>query len=164
MTQMTGAVAIVTGASWGIGFAIAQRFVAEGAKVCITGRNATALEEAAKDLGGPDVAIGVAGKGDDADHRAAVVDTQRRFLPEGETGELALAGSQVTLGYWRDAELTTKRFPVLEHPDHGREVWSLTGDLVRQEPGGDFHHLGRLDHQVKIQGHRVELEIGRAHV
>jgi len=41
---MTEQVAIVTGASRGIGFAIAQRFVAEGAKVCITGRDATALE------------------------------------------------------------------------------------------------------------------------
>jgi NAD(P)-dependent dehydrogenase (short-subunit alcohol dehydrogenase family) len=75
MTQLTGGVAIVTGASRGIGFAIAQRFVAEGAKVCITGRDATALETAAKDLGGPEVAIGVAGKGDDPDHRAAVIDT-----------------------------------------------------------------------------------------
>jgi NAD(P)-dependent dehydrogenase (short-subunit alcohol dehydrogenase family) len=75
MTQLSGAVAIVTGASRGIGFAIAQRFVAEGAKVCITGRDAAALESAAKDLGGPEVAIGVAGKGDDADHRAAVIDT-----------------------------------------------------------------------------------------
>ena len=72
---MTGQVAIVTGASRGIGFAIAQRLVAAGAKVCITGRNAAALEGAAKDLGGPDVAIGVAGKGDDAGHRATVVDT-----------------------------------------------------------------------------------------
>jgi NAD(P)-dependent dehydrogenase (short-subunit alcohol dehydrogenase family) len=72
---MTEQVAIVTGASRGIGFAIAQRLVAAGAKVCITGRSATALENAAKDLGGPDVAIGMAGKGDDADHRAAVVDT-----------------------------------------------------------------------------------------
>ena len=75
MTRLGGAVAIVTGASRGIGFAIAQRFVAEGAKVCITGRDATALETASKDLGGPEVAIGVAGKGDDADHRAAVIDT-----------------------------------------------------------------------------------------
>ena len=75
MTQLAGHVAIVTGASRGIGFAIAQRFVAEGAKVCITGRDASALENAAKDLGGPDVAIGVPGKGDDADHRAEVVDT-----------------------------------------------------------------------------------------
>jgi NAD(P)-dependent dehydrogenase (short-subunit alcohol dehydrogenase family) len=72
---MADQVAIVTGASRGIGFAIAQRFVAEGWKVAITGRNAEALDQAAKDLGGPEVAIGIAGKGDDADHRAAVIDT-----------------------------------------------------------------------------------------
>ncbi len=75
MTQLADAVAIVTGASRGIGFAIAQRFVAEGARVCITGRDAGTLEQAAKDLGGPEFAIGVAGKGDDADHRAEVIDT-----------------------------------------------------------------------------------------
>ena len=73
--RATGQVAIVTGASRGIGFAIAQRLVAEGAQVCLTGRDAAALENAARDLGGPDVVIGVAGKGDDADHRAAVIDT-----------------------------------------------------------------------------------------
>jgi NAD(P)-dependent dehydrogenase (short-subunit alcohol dehydrogenase family) len=72
---MADQVAIVTGASRGIGFAIAQRFVAEGYKVAITGRDAGALDQAAKDLGGPEFAIGVPGKGDDADHRAAVVDT-----------------------------------------------------------------------------------------
>ena len=77
MTKLNGAVAVVTGASRGIGFAIAQRFVAEGARVCITGRDAAALETAVKDLGGPEVAIGVAGKGDDPDHRAAVIDTVR---------------------------------------------------------------------------------------
>ncbi|MCA2218693.1 SDR family oxidoreductase [Jidongwangia harbinensis] len=77
MTQLTGAVALVTGASRGIGLAIAQRFVAAGARVCITGRKTEALEAAVRELGGPDVAIGVAGKGDDADHRAAVVDTVR---------------------------------------------------------------------------------------
>jgi NAD(P)-dependent dehydrogenase (short-subunit alcohol dehydrogenase family) len=72
---MSDQVAIVTGASRGIGFAIAQRFVAEGYKVCITGRKPEALEQAAKDLGGPSVALAMAGKGDDADHRAAVIDT-----------------------------------------------------------------------------------------
>ncbi|MFI5932922.1 SDR family oxidoreductase [Actinoplanes sp. NPDC051494] len=75
MSQLSGAVAVVTGASRGIGFAIAQRFVAEGAKVCITGRNAEALETAVKDLGGEEVAIGIPGKGDDAGHRAEVIDT-----------------------------------------------------------------------------------------
>src|SRR3954447_22324847 len=72
---MSDQVAIVTGASRGIGFAIAQRFVAEGYKVCITGRKPEALDQAVKDLGGPEVALAVAGKGDDPDHRAAVVDT-----------------------------------------------------------------------------------------
>ncbi|OJF14392.1 SDR family oxidoreductase [Couchioplanes caeruleus] len=75
MSKLSGAVAIVTGASRGIGFAIAQRFVAEGARVCITGRDGEALETAVKELGGPDVAIGVPGRADDADHRAAAVDT-----------------------------------------------------------------------------------------
>ena len=46
---MADQVAIVTGASRGIGFAIAQRFVAEGYQVAITGRNAEALEQAALD-------------------------------------------------------------------------------------------------------------------
>ncbi|WP_127497982.1 SDR family oxidoreductase [Actinoplanes solisilvae] len=72
---MADQVAIVTGASRGIGFAIAQRFVADGYKVCITGRDAAALDSAVKDLGGTEVAIKVAGKGDNADHRAEVVDT-----------------------------------------------------------------------------------------
>jgi NAD(P)-dependent dehydrogenase (short-subunit alcohol dehydrogenase family) len=75
MSKLSGAVAIVTGASRGIGFAIAQRFIAEGARVCITGRDADALAAAVKELGGPEVAVGVPGKGDDAGHRAAVVDT-----------------------------------------------------------------------------------------
>ncbi|MFG1602945.1 SDR family oxidoreductase [Actinoplanes sp. NPDC049265] len=82
MTQLTGTVAIVTGASRGIGFAIAQRFVADGARVAITGRNAETLAAAAKELGGPEVAIDVAGKGDDPEHRAAVVAaTTDRFGP-----------------------------------------------------------------------------------
>ncbi len=71
---MADQVAIVTGASRGIGFAIAQRFVAQGTKVAITGRDADALAAAVKELGGPAVALGVAGKGDNADHRAAVID------------------------------------------------------------------------------------------
>ena len=77
---MAEQVAIVTGASRGIGYAIAQRFVADGCRVAITGRDTAALDQATRDLGGPDVAIGVPGKGDDADHRAAVIDTVTRHF------------------------------------------------------------------------------------
>ena len=64
-----GKVAIVTGASRGIGLAIAERLVAEGAKVCITARKQEALDEAVAALGGPEHAIAVAGQADDAEHQ-----------------------------------------------------------------------------------------------
>jgi NAD(P)-dependent dehydrogenase (short-subunit alcohol dehydrogenase family) len=65
--------AIVTGASRGIGLAIAERLVADGAKVVVTARKKDALDEAVRRLGGPEFAIGVAGQADDVDHQAEVV-------------------------------------------------------------------------------------------
>jgi NAD(P)-dependent dehydrogenase (short-subunit alcohol dehydrogenase family) len=69
MTSLNGRVAIVTGASRGIGLAIAAELVGRGAKVCITARNLEPLTEAVKELGGPEVAIAVPGKSDDGDHQ-----------------------------------------------------------------------------------------------
>jgi acyl-coenzyme A synthetase/AMP-(fatty) acid ligase len=42
--------------------------------------------------------------------------------------------------------------------------WYLTGDIAMQDASGVYHHLGRIDNQIKIQGHRVELEDVEAHV
>lgn len=53
--RLDGKVAIVTGGTLGIGWAVAHRFVDEGAKVVITGRHADVGEAAAKKIGGPDV-------------------------------------------------------------------------------------------------------------
>ncbi len=71
--RFEGQVALVTGASRGIGLAVAQRLVAEGARVCITARRQPALEEAVAELGGPDHAIFSAGGSDDPEHRQAAV-------------------------------------------------------------------------------------------
>ncbi|MGW0814466.1 SDR family oxidoreductase [Streptomyces viridiviolaceus] len=75
--RFSGRVAVVTGASRGIGLAIAQRLVAEGARVCITARKAGPLEEAAAALPEGSV-ITVAGKADDPAHRREVFDTVAR--------------------------------------------------------------------------------------
>ncbi|MFD7025301.1 SDR family oxidoreductase [Promicromonospora sukumoe] len=77
--RFAGRVALATGASRGIGLAVARRIVAEGGRVVITGRDPGALAEAVAGLGA-DRALGVAGKADDAGHRADVLArTAERF-------------------------------------------------------------------------------------
>ncbi|MFW6204085.1 MAG: SDR family oxidoreductase, partial [Actinomycetota bacterium] len=73
MAGMDGKVAIVTGASRGIGHAVAGRLVADGARVCVTGRKPEALEKAAAELGEPDRVLAVPGKAHDPDHQAEAV-------------------------------------------------------------------------------------------
>ncbi|RKE18393.1 SDR family oxidoreductase [Streptomyces sp. TLI_171] len=68
-----GKVAVVTGASRGIGLGIARELVQRGAKVCITARTRETLDEAVRELGGPDHALAVAGKSDDAAHQEETV-------------------------------------------------------------------------------------------
>jgi NAD(P)-dependent dehydrogenase (short-subunit alcohol dehydrogenase family) len=80
MESLKDRVAIVTGGSRGIGLGIATELVRQGARVCVTARKPEALAAAVAELGGPDVAIGVAGKADDADHQAeAVASTMEAF-------------------------------------------------------------------------------------
>jgi NAD(P)-dependent dehydrogenase (short-subunit alcohol dehydrogenase family) len=67
--RFAGKTAIVTGASRGIGLAIAARIVREGGRVVVTARKPEGLVDAIASLGGPDVAIAVAGRGDDPDHQ-----------------------------------------------------------------------------------------------
>jgi len=73
MKSFEDRVAIVTGASRGIGLSIAAELVRRGAKVCVTARKPEPLAAAVAELGGPDVAIAVPGKGDDSDHQAEAV-------------------------------------------------------------------------------------------
>lgn len=75
--RFAGRTAIVTGASRGIGLAVAQRLVDDGARVVVTGRQQPALDEAVVQLGGSALALGVAGRADDPEHQ---VDTVTRAI------------------------------------------------------------------------------------
>lgn len=71
--ELSGKVALVTGASRGIGLGVAEALVARGDRVCITGRNEDALKEAVEKLGA-DRAVYVAGKAHDEAHQAIAVE------------------------------------------------------------------------------------------
>ncbi|MEZ6194583.1 MAG: amino acid adenylation domain-containing protein [Planctomycetota bacterium] len=87
-------------------------------------------------------------------HRALVLDEALEPVGPEEAGELCLSGPGLARGYRGDAALTAAKFPL--HPRWGRIY--RTGDLVRRDARGRHHYLGRIDAQVKIRGHRVELE------
>lgn len=81
-----------------------------------------------------------------------VADEHGNAAPCGAPGELWLAGPQLARGYAGDPERTRESFPVRE----GRR-WYRTGDRVRFDGHGRLLHLGRLDDQIKLRGHRLEL-------
>lgn len=86
---------------------------------------------------------------------ALVVDEQLREVAPGEDGELLMSGPQVALGYWNDPAATEKAFLV---PPGKDETFYRTGDRVRRPvEGQSMNYLGRIDHQIKIRGNRVEL-------
>jgi non-ribosomal peptide synthetase component F len=89
----------------------------------------------------------------------AILDESLAPLPAGREGQLAIAGGQLAQGYYGEPELTRRSFRTI-----GGKAWYLTGDLAVQDERGIFHHLGRIDHQVKILGQRVELEEVEAHL
>ncbi|MEU4770810.1 amino acid adenylation domain-containing protein [Micromonospora sp. NPDC023644] len=92
-----------------------------------------------------------------ANTTAYVVDAALAPTPVGVPGELLIGGVQLARGYHGRAALTAERFipdPFAAAP--GRRLYR-TGDLARYLPSGHIEYLGRLDHQVKIRGQRVEL-------
>ena len=91
--------------------------------------------------------------------QAGIIDENLQFLPPERDGELVVAGRQLARGYLGDPELTAVRFPMLNG-----QRWYRTGDLAFQDASGVFHHLGRIDNQVKVLGNRVELDEVEAHL
>ncbi|MFC3578235.1 SDR family oxidoreductase [Streptomyces yaanensis] len=107
LPELSGKVALVTGASRGIGYGVAEALVARGDRVVITGRNEEALKEAVEKLGG-DRVIGVAGKAHDETHQAAAV--ERAMEAFGRVDFLVNnAGTNPVFGPMADLDLNVAR-------------------------------------------------------
>ncbi|MDF3000678.1 MAG: hypothetical protein K0Q48_797 [Bacillota bacterium] len=87
--------------------------------------------------------------------RLYILDPHLNLLPIGIPGELYIGGVGLARGYIGQPELTQERF--LPDPYMPGERIYKTGDLARWFAQGDIEYLGRLDHQLKIRGFRVEL-------
>lgn len=85
-----------------------------------------------------------------------ILDENGNELPAGEKGELCIAGDQVTKGYWKNPEKNESSF-FCKEVDGKNIRFYHTGDLCYKDEDGDIMYSGRLDHQAKIQGFRVEM-------
>jgi amino acid adenylation domain-containing protein len=96
-----------------------------------------------------------------ANNRMYLLDAALRPVPAGVPGEIFVGGDSLARGYLNRPELSAERFvpSPFGEPDGGRPGERLyrTGDLGRWLPAGEIEFLGRLDHQVKVHGLRIEL-------
>lgn len=92
-----------------------------------------------------------------ANTQVYIVNSAMEPVPVGVAGELLIGGDGVSRGYWRKPSATAERFiPDPFGPAPGARLYR-TGDLARRRGDGMVEFLGRLDRQIKVHGHRIEL-------
>ena len=86
-----------------------------------------------------------------------ILDQALHPVPIGVPGELHIGGIGLARGYLNRPELTTEKFIPDPFSAYSENRLYKTGDIARYLPDGNIEFLGRLDHQIKIRGLRVEL-------
>jgi len=99
----------------------------------------------------PEVPIGAAWSA--AECRLVDPDDLHDTLDGPAVGRLLVCTATAMVGYWQRPDLTDRAFSMID----GRR-WYDTGDLVRRRVDGQLVFVGRVDNQVKVRGHRIELE------
>lgn len=89
--------------------------------------------------------------------KAFAVTDEGRVAQPGESGELFVSGPTVMQGYWADAERTAETLQFSSLVDPVGSIAYRTGDVVVLQDDGNYHLLGRRDHQIKSRGYRIEL-------
>lgn len=87
-----------------------------------------------------------------------IVDEQLNNLTDGTIGEIFIGGDGVAKGYLNRPELTAERFVDDLFSGIAGSKMYRTGDLGKIREDGEIICLGRIDHQVKVRGYRIELE------
>ena len=91
-----------------------------------------------------------------ANTQVYVLDSHMRPIPVGTEGELHISGVGLARGYLSHPDLTAEAFVPNPYSDKPGDRLYRTGDLARWRPEGRVEFLGRLDHQVKVRGFRIE--------
>ena len=91
-----------------------------------------------------------------ANTQVYILDNQLNPVPIGVPGELYIGGDGLARGYLNRPELSAEKF--VRHPfsENSEARLYKTDDLVRYRPDGNIEFLGRMDHQVKLRGFRIE--------
>ncbi len=87
-----------------------------------------------------------------------ILDDHSRPVPIGVPGELHIGGVGLARGYLDRPQLTEERFVTIEIEEGTFVRLYRTGDIARYLANGNIDFLGRVDHQVKVRGFRIELE------
>lgn len=90
------------------------------------------------------------------DFDAVLLDENGTSVSNGQIGEICIVSRYLAMGYWGDKELTDQVFQKISGTD---SRMYRSGDLGRINSNGALEHLGRKDFQVKIRGHRLDIEL-----
>lgn len=91
-----------------------------------------------------------------ANQQTYILDNNKKLCPIGVPGNLFIGGDGVGKGYYNKSELTAEKF--IQNPYLENDIIYETGDIAKWNKNGELVCLGRNDFQIKINGHRIEIE------